>query len=277
MTPRGVAHDAPFVTAASPARGDDITAELLGRIRVVLVSTSHPGNVGATARAMKVMGLARLVLVAPRFHDVLSQDDARAFASGAVDVLDRATVHATLAGALADTTHAIAMTSREREYAPPSRSLREHAADVIGMLGARPEGNDIAFVFGSERYGLSNDDVLCCQANCRIETSATYASLNLAQAVQLVAYECRLAALTAGPPPEAVPSAAAATHDEREALIDHLEQGLLAIGYLDPDAPKKLMPRLRRLFARAGLEHEEVQWLRGIAKAMARAGVAKAR
>jgi tRNA/rRNA methyltransferase len=252
-----------------PAR--DETA--LARIAIVLVSPSHPGNVGATARAMKVMGLSRLALVAPRYDDVLTQADAIAFASGAVDVLDNATTHATLDEALAATTHAIAMSARDREFAPPLSSLRAASADVIGRI----DDADVmaAFVFGSERYGLSNDDVLRCQARCRIETSDVYGSLNLAQAVQLVAYECRLALLT-GVMSDPMMDAPLATHEEREALIDHLEQGLLAIGYLDADAPKKLMPRLRRLFARAALEREEVQWLRGIAKAMLRtAGAAR--
>ena len=247
---------------------------VLGRICVVLVSPSHPGNVGATARAMKVMGLSRLALVAPRYADVLTQDDAIAFASGAVDVLARAVVHDTLDEALRDTTHAVAMSAREREYAPPARRLRDAAADAIAEV-ASPEAS-VAFVFGSERYGLSNDDVLRCQSRCRIETSDDYASLNLAQAVQLVAHECRLAAL-ASAPRAIVDGPRPATHEEREALIDHLEQGLLAIGYLDPEAPKKLMPRVRRLFARARLEHEEVQWLRGIAKAMLRAATIGAR
>ncbi len=244
------------------------TADLpLEAIRIVLVGTSHPGNVGATARAMKVMGLSRLTLVAPRYPDVLTQPDAIAFASGAVDVLEHATVHANLDAALADTVHAIAMSAREREYAPPLSTLRDAAADAMRIASAA----EVAFVFGSERYGLSNEDVLRCQARCRIATSDVYGSLNLAQAVQLVAYECRQSALIDRPAlrdVETVP--AAASHEEREALIDHLEQGLLAIGYLDPEAPKKLMPRLRRLFARARLEREEVQWLRGIAKAMLR-------
>ncbi len=123
--------------------------------------------------------------------------------------------------------------------------------------------------------------MLRCQASCRVETSADYASLNLAQAVQLAAYECRLAATSGRPSRTTVvvrdDDAALATHDEREALIDHFEEGLLAIGYLDPAAPKKLMPRLRRLFARAGLERDEVQWLRGIAKAMLRTAEAARR
>lgn len=238
----------------------------------MLVGPSHPGNVGATARAMKVMGLSQLSLVTPRHADVLSQPDAIAFASGAVDLLLRATIHPTLNDALTGCSHAIAMSARDREYAPPLTTLRESAADALGILRAAP--GDVAFVFGSERYGLSNDDVLRCQARCRIDTSPAYGSLNLAQAVQLTAYECRLAALSSQPAPVA-DVAVPASHTEREALIDHFEQGLLAIGYLDPDAPKKLMPRLRRLFARARLEHEEVQWLRGIAKAMLRATKSK--
>lgn len=236
----------------------------LDRIRIVLVETSHPGNVGAAARAMKVMGLSRLMLVAPRYADVLTQPDAIAFASGANDLLEHASIHATLDDALAGCTHAIAMSAREREYAPPLATLREAAAEASSRAGHA----DVAFVFGSERYGLSNDDVLRCQARCRVETSAAYGSLNLAQAVQLVAYECRLAAQII--PTSISDEPLAATHEEREALIDHLEQGLLAIGYLDPANPKKLMPRLRRLFARARLERDEVQWLRGIAKAMLR-------
>jgi len=253
----------------------------LDRIRIVLVEPSHPGNIGAAARAIKVMGLSRLALVAPRYADALSHADALALASGAVDVLERATVHATLDDALAQTIHAIAMSARDREFSPPLLSARDAAADAVGLAcsAASPASDDVvAFVFGSERYGLSNDDVLRCQARCRIETSDIYASLNLAQAVQLVAYECRLAVLAVGaseyssrraPIPSS--SAALASHEEREALIDHFEQALIAIGYLDPDAPKKLMPRVRRLFARARLESEEVRWLRGIAKAMLRA------
>jgi len=249
---------------SSPAPGDALR---LDRIRIVLVAPSHPGNVGATARAMKVMGLSHLALVAPRYADVLGQPDAIAFASGAVDILEHAAIHPTLAAALADTSHAIALSARDREYAPPATTLREAAGDAMRIV--RSSDAPVAFVFGSERCGLSNDDVLRCQARCRIATSDVYGSLNLAQAVQLTAYECRQAALTIQPDATA-PAPVAATHDEREALIDHLEQGLLAIGYLDPGAPKKLMPRLRRLFARARLEHEEVQWLRGIAKAMLR-------
>ncbi len=235
----------------------------LARLRIVLVEPSHPGNVGAAARAMKVMGLSRLALVSPRFDDVLGQPDARALASGATGVLDTATIHARLDDALHGTVDSIAMTAREREYSPPLRTL----VDAARQAAATAAGDgEVAFVFGSERYGLSSDDVLRCRARCRIETSDDYGSLNLAQAVQLVAYQCRLAVLAG--PVEVEPASALADHAEQEALVDHLERALVAIGYLDPRAPKKLIPRLRRLFARARLEREEVQWLRGIAKAM---------
>lgn len=241
---------------------------VLARVRIVLVETSHPGNVGSVARAMKVMGLSRLALVSPRFPDVLASDEARALASGAVDVLERATVHASLGDALVGVREATALSAREREYAPPLRPLREAAAQAIA-LASEASDVEVAFVFGSERFGLSNEDVLRCQACCRIDTSPDYGSLNLAQAVQLVAYECRMATATdTTDGSDALP----ATHDEQEALIAHFEQGLVAIGFLDPGTPKKLMPRLRRLFARARLEHDEVQWLRGIAKAMTKAG-----
>ena len=236
-------------------------------MRIVLVGTSHPGNVGAAARAMKVMGLTRLALVAPRHANIAARAEARALASGALDVLDGATMHAALDDALDNVTWSVAMTARDREFAPPRLSL----ADAAGTA-TRDHGNhEVAFVFGSERYGLASDDVLRCQATCAIETSTDYSSLNLAQAVQLVAYECRRAALLSTLDAERpTPDPALATHEEREALIAHLEEALVAIGYLDPATPKKLMPRLRRLLARAGLEREEAQWLRGIAKAMLR-------
>ncbi|MGI9024450.1 MAG: RNA methyltransferase [Burkholderiaceae bacterium] len=251
-----------------------VVTHALDRMRIVLVEPSHPGNIGAAARAIKVMGLSRLALVAPRYADALSHPDAIALASGASDVLENATVHASLADALADTTHAIAMSARGREFSPPLFSLREAAREAIGLVSRAP-ADMVAFVFGSERYGLSNDDVLRCQARCRIEASDVYASLNLAQAVQLVAYECRLAANDLIGTPMRPPSPSLASHEEREALIAHFEEALIAIDYLDPEAPKKLMPRLRRLFARARFEAEEVQWLRGIAKSMLRATKSK--
>ena len=219
--------------------------------------------------------MARLALVAPRHANITARAEARALASGALDVLDGATMHATLYHALSDVAWSVAMTARDREFAPPRLSLADAAGKAVGLVADHGR-NEIAFVFGSERYGLASDDVLRCQATCSIETSSEYSSLNLAQAVQLVAYECRRAAM-ANVASESNDSAALqgesaglATHEEREALIAHLEQALVAIGYLDPATPKKLMPRLRRLLARAGLEREEAQWLRGIAKAMLR-------
>jgi tRNA/rRNA methyltransferase len=247
----------------------DIPNSLFSRVRFVLMETSHPGNIGAAARAIKTMGFSDLVLVRPRFADALQQDDAIAFASGAIDVLQNARVVLTLAEALDGVQFAAALSSRLREYSPPVLTPREYA----GTVGEQTD-LQAALVFGSERYGLSNDSVMQCQALVNIPANPDYSSLNLAQAVQLLAYECRMALLPARPgspdsSARAVPRigfqgelAAAA---QVEGMYAHLEQALVQLGYLDPTNPKKLMPRLRRLFARTGLETEEVNILRGIA------------
>lgn len=234
----------------------------LPRVRFVLVETSHPGNIGAAARAMKTMGFAQLVLVNPRFPDALRQEDAIAFASGAQDVLQQASVVATLAEALDGVHYAAALSSRLREYSPPVVTPREFAATVVARSGI-----EAALVFGSERYGLSNESVLQCQALVNIPANPEYASLNLAQAVQLLAWECRMAATDGTPIRDSKIGfqGEPASAEQVEGMYAHLEQALVALGYLDPDNPKKLMPRLRRLFGRTGLETEEVNILRGIA------------
>ncbi len=238
------------------------------RVRFVLVETSHPGNIGAAARAIKTMGFHELVLVRPRFADALTQDDAIAFASGAMDVLENARVVSTLAEALDGVQFAAALSSRLREYSPPVLSPREFAGAVAGQGDMQA-----ALVFGSERYGLSNESVMQCQALVNIPANPEYSSLNLAQAVQLLAYECRMAltplAESMGTATEAGPRIGflgeRAATAEVEGMYAHLEEALVQLGYLDPTNPKKLMPRLRRLFARTGLETEEVNILRGIA------------
>jgi tRNA/rRNA methyltransferase len=230
--------------------------------RFVLVEPSHAGNVGAAARAMKVMGFADLVLVAPRSADVLIQQETRALASGAGDVLDAARVVATLAEALAGITHACATAMTPRDFGPPTAAPRAH----FETLAAR--GHRVALVFGPERTGLSNDDVYRCHAVLSIPTHPGYGSLNLAQAVQLLAYEWRLALggfeVAARTPPVERADAVAI-----DGLLGHWQQVLQDIGYLDPAAPKKLLPRLRRLIQRAELTSEEVHILRGIARAAA--------
>ncbi len=229
--------------------------------RFVLVGTSHAGNVGAAARAMKVMGFSELVLVAPRFADVLERPDAAAMASGATDVLAAARVVATLGEALDGVTFACATSMTPRDFGPPNHAPRE----LFATLAGGP--HRIAFVFGSERYGLSNEDVYACHACLTIPTDPAYGSLNLAQAVQLLAYEWRLAQGGFGAPSRALDSALADDVAVR-GLVAHWQEMLEAIGFLDPAAPKKLMARLHRLANRAELSVEEVHILRGIARAV---------
>jgi tRNA/rRNA methyltransferase len=244
--------------------------------RFILVEPSHPGNVGAAARALKTMGFSRLVLVAPRVPQVHRDPEAVAMASGADDVLAAAHIVPTLADALAGTQWSLALTARTREYGPPPGAPREAVADACRQVAAHGE---IALVFGNERTGLSNDDVERCSALAHIPANPAYSSLNLAQAVQVLAYELRLAYLAAGEPgatpaagggaPASEAAAAAsplATSDDIERMYVHLENALVTLGFLDPANPKKLMSRLRRLFARSGLEREEVNIVRGIAK-----------
>jgi tRNA/rRNA methyltransferase len=231
--------------------------------RFVLVHTSHAGNVGAAARALKVMGFDDLVLVAPRWSDLTTRDEAVAMASSAADVLARARVVATLADALDGVTHVCATAMTPRDFGPPTAAPREHFA----TLAAEPPS--IAFVFGGERFGLANDDVYRCHACLSIPTAPDYGSLNLAQAVQLVAYEWRLAlGGFAVAPRTTVTREADARAVQR--LLDHWRDALVAIGALDPAAPKKLMPRLNQLLNRARPSDEEVHLLHGVARAILR-------
>lgn len=230
--------------------------------RFILVNTSHPGNVGSTARAMKVMGFSDLVLVAPRFADVLVQEETVAMASGAADILVRARIVPTLTEALEGVTFACATAMTPRDFGPPTRAPRE----LLPELAAG--GHRVGLVFGSERYGLSNEDVYRCHACLSIPTHPDYGSLNLAQAVQLLAYDWRQAlggfAVAARTVDPALADASAVT-----GLLAHWERALTEVGFLDPAAPRKLMPRLNQLFNRAQLTTEEVHILRGIARAMA--------
>ncbi|HSN31405.1 MAG TPA: RNA methyltransferase [Ideonella sp.] len=230
--------------------------------RFVLIDTSHPGNVGAAARALKVMGFAELVLVAPRQANLARRQEAIARASGAVDVLERTRVVATLAEALEGVTFACATAMTPRDFGPPTHAPRELFATLAAEAPAR-----VAFVFGGERFGMSNDDVYRCHAVLSIPTNPDYGSLNLAQAVQLVAYDWRqaLGGFAVTPRTSAPAQADAAAV---QGLLAHWQQMLVAIGFLDPAAPKKLLPRLNRLFNRARLTVEEVHILRGIARAV---------
>ncbi|MBK9956801.1 MAG: RNA methyltransferase [Rhodocyclaceae bacterium] len=229
----------------------------LDRIRIVLSHPSHPGNIGAAARAMKTMGLARLYLVKPK---TFPDPQAVAMATGADDVLAQARVCASLAEALAGTVAATALTGRRRELATEPSWARDAAADLVATTAA----GEVALVFGNETAGLSNQELAQCKNWALIPTSAAYRSLNLAQAVQILCYELRLAAVDVGAPPKVNDGGTPASHEEVEALLSHLERAAVGSGFLDPARPKRLMPRLRRMFSRAGLEREEVAILRGM-------------
>ena len=233
--------------------------------RFVLLNTSHPGNVGAAARAMKVMGFADLVLVAPRFADVLSQEDTVAMASGAADILVRARIVASLPEALAGITHACATAMTPRDFGPPTFAPREYLPTLVPEVRAGTQR--VAFVFGSERFGMRNEDVWRCHACLSIPSDPAYGSLNLAQAVQLIAYDWRSALggfVVAPRTAEPVHADGA----EVAGALAHWQQVLESIGFLDPAAPKRLMPRLQQVLNRAQLTKEELHILRGIARAV---------
>jgi len=229
--------------------------------RFILIGTSHPGNVGAAARAMKVMGFSDLVLVAPRFADVLQQADAEAMASGAGDVLANARIVPTLADALDGITYACATAMTPRDFGPPTFAPRPLFEGLAG------QAHRVAFVFGSERFGMTNDDVYRCHACLSVPTVADYGSLNLAQAVQLIAYDWRQA-LGGFPVVGRTVDARRADGAEQQGLLDHWQRVLVDIGYFDPLVPRKLMPRLQQLLNRAQLTLDEVHILRGVARAI---------
>ena len=254
--------------------------------RFILLNTSHAGNVGAAARAMKTMGFDDLVLVAPRWANVLRREETIQRASGANDVLANARVVDTLEEALEGVDHLCATAMTPRDFGPPTRSPRNHfewilnqeqTNDVNQAVGAdfssknnRPDG--VAFLFGSERFGMRNEDVYRSHVCLSIPTLPTFGSLNLAAAVQLVAYEWRQALGGFELPPTGTPEPRHASAQAVQGMLGHWEQALAHIGFLDPDAPKKLMPRLNQLFNRAQLSEEEIHILRGVAKAMLQTG-----
>ncbi len=229
--------------------------------RFVLMHTSHAGNVGAVARAIKVMGFGDLVLVRPRFADVLSREEAVAMASGAADVLARARVVDNLDEALLGMQHVCATAMTPRDFGPPTLAPRAHFESL------RDSALSVAFVFGGERFGMGNDDVYRCHACLSIPTAPGYGSLNLAQAVQLVAYEWRQALGGFDVQPR---TADAETADAAvvQGALEHWQAALVELGFLDLNAPKKLMPRLQQMLNRTQLTVEEVHILRGIARAV---------
>jgi len=233
---------------------------MLDQIRVVLINTSHPGNIGATARAMKTMGLTDLVLVSPqRFPHA----DAVAMASNADDVLEASQVVSSLDEAIGDRQLVLGTSARQRYINIPLLTPREAVAQIKADITA---DMGVALLFGNERTGLTNAELKRCHYHVNIPTNPDYSSLNLAQAVQLLAYECRVGLLDMMPLP--VSGDPLATDGEVEGFYQHLEQALVALEMLDRSNPELFGMKLRRLFQRARLTKVEVNMLRGMCKAI---------
>ncbi len=242
-------------------------------IKWVMMRTSHPGNVGSAARAIKTMGFSSLHLVNPAYQYMAKKAEAISLSSGAFDVLEGAQNHESLLDAVGPSQLVFGLTTRDREFGPPAISLNEAMEMASTALVA---DKPVAFVFGTERTGLDNDDLKHCTHRVWIDANPDYPSLNLAQAMMIVAYSMRQGLMNALDIDSKTTYAELSSSGNIEladqaaitAMLDHWQQGLEAIGYLDPQNPKKLMPRLQSLFARSSLQKEEIDLLRGIAKQM---------
>lgn len=250
-------------------RGSEAIRSALSGVRVVLVEPSHPGNIGAVARAMKAMGLSRLYLVRPR---LFPSAEATARAAGADDLLVGAVVCEELAQALGDCAWAVATSARSRHLPWPGLDPAGCAREALARAPA-----EVALVFGREATGLSNSEIDLCQATVRIPTDDAFPSLNLGGAVQVLSYEVRRAALAGGMAVSLPPLVQRDSEREPRARVGelgafyaHLERTLIDIGYLDPSTPRLLMRRLRRLFNRTGLLRSELAILRGVLRAAQR-------
>jgi TrmH family RNA methyltransferase len=233
-------------------------------VRVVLINTTHPGNIGATARAMKVMGLSALHLVSPKQFPCA---EATARASGAADLLHQAQVHDDLEAALEGCVLVLGTSARLRSLSMPQLDVRRAAPLAL----AEAQGGDVAILFGREAYGLTNEEMQRCHHLVHIDTNPEFGSLNIAQAVQVIAYELRMAALGGGGVEQPAQDLVPVDAGQMELFYQHLEQALLDIRFLNPEQPKRLMMRLRRLFNRARPDQNEMNILRGILAAAQRA------
>lgn len=232
---------------------------ILDRIRIVLVNTSHPGNIGSTARAMKTMGLSQLVLVEPlQFpHSV-----ATGLASNADDILIKARVVDSLDQALEGCGLVLGTSARLRSLSWEILTPEQAAQQALARAGQE----DVAIIFGREDSGLTNQELQKCHAHICIPANPIYNVLNLAQAVQIICYEFHKATLSEKPFPEF--SEALANHEDVQQLYVHIRKALERLGFHDPEHSKQLMPRVKRMFARIRLEKREVTILRGALKAI---------
>lgn len=250
---------------------------LLSNFRIVLCQTSHPGNIGAAARAMKTMGLSNLYLVSPKqFPD----KEATSLATNAADLLETAHVCSSLEEALTGCTLVIGLSARKRQLSHELLSSRQAVLEAVNTIGDDGSNGQqqIALLFGTEMSGLSNAELDLCQLLAMIPTNPDFSSLNVAAAVQVMCYEIRMALLDEDAPlaqlpnnqikPQADKAVEWASIDEVEGMYQHMESTLINIGFLKPKTPGRIMQRLRRMYARARLEKEEVRILRGIFKLM---------
>lgn len=257
--------------AMNPLPHDDPPlANAFAQLRTILVETSHPGNVGSTARALKTMGFHELCLVNPKIPGIANEPEAVALASGALDVLDASSVGTDLSAAVSGCTLVLGLTSRDREFGPPGLDWLEARRRIIEQLR---QGKRVALMFGPERTGLDNAHLALCSHRVWLEANPAYPSLNLAQAVMVCAYSLREGLIQERGTAGADLALKLSAEDRADpatiaAMLDHLRLGLESIGYLNPENPKKLMARLSSLFARAELQTEEIDLLRGIAKQM---------
>jgi tRNA/rRNA methyltransferase len=252
-------------------------SSLFSNVRFILVAPRMAANVGSTARAMKTMGFSQLILVRPpndgfqpTFNFKLDNPEAVALASGAIDVLCNAQIVDTLDEALQGCQQSVALTARPREW---SGSVVQLPSYVDGAATAMTSGAQVAYVFGNERFGLSNEDVSRCSAICSINVNPDYSSLNLSQAVQVVAYSQRMALVGEQKPVSVsreLASEAPATHEQIQGMAQHWLDTLEAARYYDPAQPRRLKERLASLWGRASLTEADVDMLRGMAAALAK-------
>ncbi|MBU3593909.1 RNA methyltransferase [Polynucleobacter sp. 71A-WALBACH] len=236
-------------------------------LRWVLVETSHPGNVGSAARALKTMGFSDLRLISPKISGVAQAPEAIALASGAADILESSQESPSLESAVQGCALVLGLTSRDREFGPPALNWQ----DARPLIQAAVAGNQrVALLFGPERTGLDNQHLSLCTHRVWLDANPLYPSLNLAQALMVCAFTLRESFCQGvnSLVPDAPESVDYADPAAVAAMLEHWRQGLEAIRYLDPANPKKLMPRLQALFARTRLQKEEIDLLRGIAKQM---------
>jgi tRNA/rRNA methyltransferase len=237
-------------------------------LRWVLVETSHPGNVGSAARALKTMGFSDLRLISPKISGVAQTPEAIALASGAVDILESSQEDSSLESAVQDCALVLGLTSRDREFGPPAINWQDARPLIQAAIAGKQR---VALVFGPERTGLDNHHLSLCTHRVWLDANPLYPSLNLAQAMMVCAFTLREALSAdagAGSLNSSVELIDYADPAAVAAMLEHWREGLEAIGYLDPANPKKLMPRLQALFARTRLHKEEIDLLRGIAKQM---------